>query len=298
MAEANTAEVEATVEAAFLGTGPDVTLPPPGATVVKEPVIEEPPKPEDVVVVPVVVPAKPQYVRLTKEELDLLKTRAGKVDGLESRVAKFEGSMPKAEQIVQQVIDAVKAQTPAGTEIDPQVLADAFADQEKDFPELAGQNRKAIEHILKHLRGTIGTAASPAPPVDVNAAIEKVLLNREVAALAKAYPDWSDIVGRPLPGTTEVRDTDFRKWFAKQPAEYQQEIGTTKSPAEIQAAIKLFKSSAAAPPSPTPTARAAARRAVIEDAVTPRGDGSTPPLNAPMSADDAFASGFKAVKRS
>ncbi len=292
MAEVNTAEVEATVDAAFVGATLNGTPPAPAVKVVEAPIVD-PAKPEPVVVPPVVVPEKPQYVRLTKQDWDNTKAAAGKVAVLESRLAKFEGSLPRTEQIVQQVIESVRAQTPAGTQIDPQVLVDAFADQEKDFPELAAQNRKAIEHVLKNLRGT-GTAQSPAPPVDMDAVVEKVLLTREGKALEKAYPDWSDIVGRPKDDGTPAPNTEFRQWLAKQPADYQEEIGNTHSPAEMRSAIDRFKATKTA--TPPPPDKKAARRAVLEDAIQPRAEGTPPPLNPPQSAEDAFLAAGKAYQ--
>lgn len=291
MVDPNTAEVEATVDAAF-GAGFGVTPPTLVEKVVDEPVVEAP-KPDATVAAPAPVPVKPQYVRLTKQEWDNTKAAAGKVAVLESQVAKLTGSLPDSKQIVQQVIESVRAQTPAGAEIDPQVLADAFADQEKDFPELAQQNRKAIEHILKNLRGT---ASSPASPVDMDAAVEKVLLNREGKALEEAHPDWSDIVGRPKAQGEEPVQTEFRVWLATQPAAYQEKVGNTHSPAVLQAAIDKFKGTPKTP-SPSPATKADARRAVIADAQTPRADGSAPPLAQPQSAEDAFATGFKVGKK-
>lgn len=292
MAEVNTAEVEATVDAAF-AAGSGVIPPAPAAMAVTE-IADGAAKPEAAVVAPAPVPERPQYVRLTKQDWDNAKAGLGKVAALEGQLAKLTGSLPKAEQIVQQVIESVRAQTPAGTEIDPQVLADAFADQERDFPELAAQNRKAIEHILKNLRGT-ATAQSPAQPVDMDAAVEKVLLTREGAKLEKAYPDWSDIVGRPMTDGEAPRDTEFRQWLAKQPADYQDEVSNTHSPAVLQDAIRDFK---ATPKTTTPSAddKKAARRAVISDAITPRAEGNPPPLNQPESAEDAFVTASKAYR--
>ncbi len=297
MAEVNTVEVEAKVDAAF-GAAFSGTPPAPVEKVVEE-VTADPAAPAVIAPPPAIVPEKPQYVRLTKQEWDNTKAAAGKVSSLESQLAKLTGSMPRAEQIAQQVLENVRSQTPAGTQIDPQVLIDAFADQDKDFPELAAQNRKAFEHVLKHLRGST-PAQSPAQPVDMKAAFEEWQSAREAAkeanALAEAYPDWSEIVGRPPAEGEPVNEgTPFRKWFATQPAAYQEKVGTTNSPAVVQAAIDKFKAGQTASPSSRPD-RAAARRAVIEDAVTPRAEGNPPPLNPPQSADDAFASGFKAVK--
>lgn len=299
MAEVNTAEVEATVDAAFIGATLNDTPPAPAAKVV----VEDPPgdaaKPDATVAAPAPVPPKPQYVRLTKQEWDNTKAAAGKVAVLESQVAKLTASMPNAEQIVQQV----QAMTPVGAAIDPEVLEtvlkEAYADQDVDFPELAGQNRKAQKHVLqnllKHLRGT-GTAQSPAQPVDIDAAVEKVLLNREGKVLEKVYPNWSDIIGRPGPNGEPAPNTEFRQWLATQPADYQEEIGTTYSPAVMQSAIDKFK---ATPKTPTPDPavdKKAARRAVIEDAQTPRAEGNAPPLNQSQSAEEAFLAAGKAYR--
>lgn len=167
------------------------------------------------------MPEKPQYVRLTKQDWDNAKANLGKVSVLESRLARFEGSTPKTEQIVQQVLESVRSQTPAGGQIDPQVLIDAFAEQEKDFPELAGQNRKAIEHVLKHLNAS---SATPAQAVDVDGAVQRILTAREQSDLEETHPDWSDIVGRPPAEGLDPKTTDFRLWLAKQPAAYQKKL--------------------------------------------------------------------------
>lgn len=292
MAEVNAAEVEAKADAAFgagFGGAPPAEIPP-----VKV-VDDAPPAPVPAAVAPAVVPEKPQYIRLTKQEWDNTKAAAGKVSSLESQVAKLVGSMPKGEQLVQQVLESVRSQTPAGLTVE--ISDDDFAEMAADFPELAKTTRAALEKILKkaNVKGT-GTAQPPAPAVDIDAAVEKVLMNREVNALAKAYPDWSDIVGRPpAEGAEPAKDNPFRVWLASQPAEYQKEVSETNSPAVVQAAIDKFKATPTTATPATPDKRAA-RRAVIEDAVTPRADGSPPPLNTPLSAEDAFASGFKAVK--
>lgn len=300
MAEVNTAEVEATVNAAF-GAGFGDTPPAPPEKVVEE-AKPEPVKPE--AAAPAPVPEKPQYIRLTKQDWDNTKAAAGKVSSLESQVAKLMGAMPKAEQIVQQVIEKVQSQTPAGSPI--KLTKEDLAELSEDFPELsekilAGLGR-AFERASAKGTGdpTPTPAQSPAQPVDMDAAFEKWQLGREAKALEKAYPDWSDIVGRPpMPGDPVPEGNPFRAWLATQPAAYQEEVGQTESPAVVQAAIEKFKASQTQSTAATPAKpdKAAARRAVIEDAVTPRAEGNPPPLNQPQTAEEAFASAFKTVKR-
>ncbi len=299
MAEVNTAEVEATVDAAFLGAGLGDTPPAPAAKVVDESP-PEPAKPDVVAPAPVVVPEKPQYVRLTKQEWDNTKAAAGKVSSLESQVAKLVGSIPKAEQIAQQVLEKVQAQTPAGSPI--KLTKEDLAELSEDFPELsekilAGFGR-AFERANVKGTGTADAAPSPAPPVDAKEVAKQVRLEMESDDLAESYPDWADIVGKPAEsgGAPRIEGNAFRTWLAAQPAEYQKAISESLSPAVVRKAIDKFKAETK-PASPLPTPdRAAARRAVIEDAVTPRADGNPPPLNPPQTAEEAFGKGFKAVK--
>lgn len=293
MAEVNTAEVEAKAEAAF-GAGFDDTPPAPAAKVVETPVAE-PAKPA--AVAPAPVPEKPQYVRLTKQEWDNAKASVLKVSSLESQLAKLTGSIPKAEQIVQQAIAAIQAQTPAGQAVE--VTDDDVAEIVADFPDLGGSVKKALQKVAGKLRGT-GAAQSPTQPVDIGAEVEKVLTGREKQALEENHPTWRDIVGAVnVSAGDQIPETNpFRQWLATQSADYQKKINDTNSPAVVQNAIERFLAAkpAQAPPSPKPPDRGAARRAVIEDAITPRADGNPPPLNSPQSAEEAFATGFKVGK--
>ena len=300
MAEANTAEKEAKADAAFgaaFGAHSDDTPPAPA-----EKVVEVVPKVEPIVApAPVVVPEKPQYVRVTKQEWDNTKAATGKVKTLESQIAKLTSNAPNADKIAQQVLENLRSQTPAGLNVE--ISDEDFAELAADFPELAKHTRAAVEKIFKKAnvkgKGPAPTPATPpAAPVDVNAEVEKVLLRREHEALAKTFPDWSDIVGRPLiDGDPPPEGNSFRAWLGTQSAEYQKAVNETNSPADVRDAIASFKASQITSASPSPRSdRAAARRAVIEDAVTPRADGNPPPLNRPQTAEEAFGNAFKRAK--
>lgn len=295
MAELEVTETEAKAEAAF-GAGFGDTPPAPVEKVVTE-VPAEAVTAKEAVVAPAAVPEKPQYIRLTKQEWDNTKAAAGKVSSLESQVAKLMGSTPKAEQIVQQVLDNVRSQTPAG--LDVEMSDEDFAELAADFPELARSTRAALEKIFRkaNVKGT-GPAQSPVLPVDMDAAFEKWQLGREANALVEAYPDWSDIVGRPpAEGASPATDNPFRAWLATQPAEYQAKVGATNSPAVVQAAIDRFKASEkSTQEQPAAPSKGAVRRTIIEDAVTPRADGNPPPPTTTMSAEEAFAKAFKAAR--
>ena len=303
MAEGNTAEVEAKVDAAF-GAAFIEDAPPPAIveTPAAPPVVAEPPKVET----PAPAPLPPKYARVLQQDWDNLKASAGKVANLESQVAKLMGSSaPTAERLVELVLERVQAQTPLG--LDVEITDEDFAEYAADFPELSKHNITGLQRLFKkaRIKGTGPVAAGPvvaptpqsmapppAPPVDENSIADLVQYRVEEKALKRTYPDWSDIVGQPpIPGAP-VPETPYRAWLAKQSAEYQKAVNETNSPAEVQESISHYKASLR---SAVPD-RAAARRAVIEDAVTPRAEGNPPPLNAPQTAEDAFGEGYRQVK--
>lgn len=294
MAEVTAAEREAKAEAAF-GVGFDDTPPAEVVKVVAEPK-PEPAKPEPAKTVTAAPPPKPEYVRLTKQDWDNTKAAAGKVSSLESQVAKLTGSIPRAEQIIQQVMEKVQGATPAGVTVE--FSDEDFAELAENFPEVATMTRASLERIFKkaNVHGT-ASAASPAPAVDIGAEVVKVLTEREKKALVEAHPTWRDIVGAVdmSAGEKPSEGNPFRQWLAAQPADYQEKINGTDSPAVVQSAIDRFL---AVPKTITPAApdKAAVRRARIEDAVTPRADGNPPPATRPMSAEEAFGLGFKTGK--
>lgn len=301
MAEVNTADAEAKADAAF-GAGFGGTPPVEPVKVVEEatPVaVVAPPA-----AAPAKVPEKPQYAKVLQSDWEKHNAMFGKVASLESTIAKLTGSMPKADALIQQVVDRVRAETPAGLAVE--FLKEDFAELAGEYPELAERLEKLLNKAK--VKGTATTeAAKPAASgamdqAAIDKAVETALGNRaqkeaadkretETKALLEAYPEWGKIVGAPFAmGTAAPVDTDWRKWATtNDPSAI-----TTDSPAEVMASIAKFNESlTAAPATPAKPDKAAARRAVMEDAVTPRTDGAAPPLNQPASAEDAFAEGFK-----
>lgn len=296
MAEVTPAEIEQKADAAF-ATGFGDTPPAPAAKVIEQ-TPAEPAKPAaaPAAVAPAPKPEKPQYARVLQQDWDNLKAAAGKVANLESQITKLAGNTPDAERIAQTVIEKVRAQTPAGLNVE--FSDEDFVELTENFPEVSTFTRAALERLFKkaNVKGTGEPEPAKPETLDVNAAVEKALLDREATALAEAYPDWDVIVGRPPTADSQPVETPWRTWLATQPAEYQKKIGETKSPAVVQASIDKFKATQITPVAPAEPTRAAARRAVIADAVTPRADGNPPPLNAPESAEDAFGKAFKEAK--
>lgn len=266
----------------------DLLAPETAAVVEGVPVIEEPAAVEAQAEP---VAEEPKYVQITQEQIDSWKSAAEKTAKLEAQLSKVFGTMGD----MQQVVRALQSATPAGITVE--IPADAFADMEKDFPELAAQSRSALEKALKGIRGTasVGTVAAPDPEI-VNKLVRDGMsaetIKREVAALEEDHPKWREIVGTVDANGQVDPNNDFRKWLAKEPIEYQTKINSTNSAATISKAIEKFQASKTAiRPVLKQAPKIAARAAVIREAIQPKGDGGQP--NPANSADDDFNSGFK-----
>ncbi len=300
MAEVNTAEADqaaALAADAGFATGFTGTPPTEVAKVVEEPKVE-PAKPAPAAPAP-----KSEYIRVTRQEWDNSKAALGKIPTLESALAKLNGSIPKTDVLVQQIVEKVRAETPAGMAV--QFTKEDLAEIAEDFPELAEKLERALTKGKVKGTGTDAERPAAAEPIDIDKAVESFLTRKaekeaaaarekEAKELDDAFPDWGKIVGQPIAmGTKEPVETEWRKWATTN----DQAALTTDSHAELKASIARFMEATKAPAPPAKPDRAAARRAVMEDAVTPRTDGAAPPLVQPASVDDAFAGGFKKVKR-
>jgi hypothetical protein len=196
-------------------------------------------------------PAAPEYVQLTKTELEELKAAASKTAGYDQQLARINGTLGNIKQNI--------AKPPvAETTVTPPLDADAIAKQ------------KYTEAIMEH----------------------------EMNVLTTEYPNWREIVGAPEQGGVENVNLQhpFRVWLGAQPVEYQAKINNANSSVIIMRAIEKFnddtaKAAATKARATTPTPQVAARKAVIKDAIQPRGDGGAPPPA--KTEDDHFAEGFR-----
>ena len=232
-------------------------------------------------------PETPEYIQITKADWENLKASAAKTEKFEGQFSKVFGTMGE----LQQIVKALQSATPKGMSID--IPADAFAEMDAEFPELAAQLRKGLEKTLKTVRGT-GTASKGDEKPDSEAlhkliedAAGKLAERREVAMLDEEYPDWRVTVGQ-----FGDKDNPYRKWLAAQGAVYEGRINNAKHAAPIIRSIERFEASKAAltnkPKPQVPKPNPQAQR--IRDAVQPKGDGGQPkPAN---TADDDFRSGF------
>lgn len=262
-------------------------LAPETATVIEDKSVIEEPVAVEAQAEPVA--EEPKYVQITQEQIDSWKSAAEKTAKLEAQLSKVFGTMGD----MQQVVRALQSATPAGITVE--IPADAFADMEKDFPELAAQSRSALEKALKGIRGTASVGTAPDPAIlqkAIDDGINASTTRREMSALNKTHPKWREIVGTVDANGQFDPNNDFRKWLAKEPVEYQTEVNSTNSPADVLEAVgKYLASKTAIRPVLKQAPKIAARAAVIREAIQPKGDGGQP--NPANSADDDFNSGFK-----
>lgn len=130
------------------------------------------------------------------------------------------------------------------------VTDEDMAEMMEDFPELGNLTRTALNKVLAKVnaRGT-GPAQTPDDYIALakKAASEvvssgRVSLHKEI--LHGLTPGWDKIIGLPVDGV--FPETDYRKWLATQPAEYQSKINESTNAFEIGSSIKTFNEAQAA----------------------------------------------------
>jgi len=242
-------------------------------------------------------PAKPapraepiEFVQVTKKDWDEVRAAAAKTSSYDAQLSKAFGTIGNMQRVVTQL----QAQTAAGRKVE--IPANAFAEMERDFPELAKMNRLALEAALSGVSGTGGGAE--VDPNKIEAMLATHTAKRELEALEDAYPAWREIVGA-VDVSRQAPDPrhPFRAWLATKDVAYQNRINASESAAVIGRAIRLFQSETQGgrtrlPPGPPQAAdpRIQARAARIAGAVQPRGDNAG--AAAGPGADDEFLAGF------
>lgn len=219
---------------------------------------------------------KPEYVRLTKSDWEEVKAAAAKTASYDAQLSKAFGTIGN----LQKIVNGLQSAKTGGIKLTPE----AFAEMEKDFPELAQQTRAALEKALSGVNG------SSADAPDFKALASEIANAREVEALEDTHPDWRTIVGAvDITKEQPNAENPFRKWLATKDATYQARVNGTESAAVISRAINLFQAETKAPA--TPASRADPRADRIRSAVQPKGDGAAA---APTNTDeDEFAAGFR-----
>jgi hypothetical protein len=227
---------------------------------------------------------EPEHVKITAKEWADIKAAAAKTASYDQQLSRLFGTTGN----IQKLLNESKAQATAPTGRKVEIPKDAFAEMEKDFPELAQQTRAALEAALSGVPGT----GADVDAGKIEAMLASTIAKREVDAMEEEFPDWFKIVGRPaVPGEPADHTTGFRKWLATKDADYQARINNTESPPVLSRAIRQFQRETKAAQSAPVTPRSDARADRIRAAVQPKGDNAGA---APGKTDeDEFEAGFK-----
>jgi hypothetical protein len=231
----------------------------------------------------------PEVVQITAKEWAEVRAAAQKTASYDQQLSKAFGTIGNLQKLVNGFQAKATETPPAARKVE--ISKAAFAEMEKDFPELAQQTRAALEAALSGLPSTNGAEVDA---TKIEAMLASYTARREIEALEDAIPTWREIVGAvDVSRETPDPNNAFRKWLASKPDDYQARINGSESAAVIGRAIRTFQRETAAPAKPNGNGgapREAARRAVIQGAVQPRGDNAgAAPSN---TAEDAFAAGF------
>lgn len=218
----------------------------------------------------------PEYVQLTRQEVEELKTRAALIEQIKATQDKSFGTMGGTIREIRQRIDALSS----GKRIEI---------EQSEIDELRRDGFEAHAKVLEKLRDlqVINAGADPA-------AIEKMVDERATAKvsefkqqlesrfLKRVHPDWEDYQASP----------EFAEWVKAQPVEYRTQLAKASDNWDsdfiadaMTKAKEAAKKKAAAPTRrPQPS-----RETVLEAAIQPRGNGA-----ASKSPDrsNAFLSGF------
>lgn len=224
-------------------------------------------------------PPKPEYVKVTRTEWDEVRAAAARTASYDAQFSKAFGTIGN----LQKVLTGLQNQPAAAGKAE--IPKDAFAELERDFPELATQIRGALERALPGMATGRGPAGMDDEAMDKRFAAHDE--KRELKLLDEDYPDWRQVVGA-VNAAQQAPDPNnpYRKWLATKDAAYQAKVNASASAAVIGRSIEQFRSETKKPPAPKPDARADRLRGVLQ----PRGDGAG--AAAGPSDDEEFEAGF------
>lgn len=220
----------------------------------------------------------PEFVQLTKQEVEELKARAALIDEIKATQDKSFGTLGGTIRSIRQDLDAMRQGKKV--EID-QADIDAL---KEDFPGLS----KALEKVrdLQVIAPAVDQdAIGKLVDERAGAKVTALLQDLESRALRRVHPDWKEY----------GESKEFAAWVGAQPAEYQQKLAAASDAWDsdfIGSAMTASKEAAKARANADTQAAqqdASARRSRMSAAVSPRGSGATPGPN----DDDQFHEGFK-----
>lgn len=235
----------------------------------------------------------PKYRQITEEEFTALRSAADKTVSIEKQLSTALGTIGN----VKQLVTKLQTQTPSGTQI--ALPKGVLKKLNAEFPEIAEMLEEDLNEAFKGIKGTGGDSAATTQLSDeeFDKRIEARRLKDAIEALEDEFPTWRKIVGDVDKDGKPDPNNAYRKWLAKQTAEYQNLINSTRNPLVIGRSIRIFrKAQKTAKASKTPetskqtSPKSEARSTRIASAVTPKGAGGSPPSR--NTADDDFEAGY------
>lgn len=221
-------------------------------------------------------PPAPEYVQLTKAELEELRSRAALIEEVRATQEKSFGTAFGKLGDVERRLKALSEGAPVA-EI-----------SQEDIDTLRNDGFEPLANALEKIRGVKAVAVGGS--VDESKLEELVqqrmtpaLQRMELRLLASQHPDWKQIDADPA----------FPAWVKSKGDEFAQKLATASNAYDSEAigqAMTEFKAHRAAQAAATKRQEDAAnaRRSRFNAAVTPRGTGTAPPAN----PEDEFDAGF------
>lgn len=241
------------------------------------------------------VPAEPapEFVQVTKAELEELKASAAKITTIEAALTKqhrdTSGRMGGVEQTLKELRSAIQQ----GHAVD--ISEEDFEELKQEFPDVAKMFVAGMNRAASKRKGSAAPGTTPALVFDpekiaeiVNGTVEqrveaKFIEREQVSAMktvTKAVPDWR-----------QIRDTqEWKDWVMAQPDEKRTMILDSWDPDELIPVFNEFKErnkpASPKPPAPSP------KRNRFADGVQPRSVSGT----TAQPVEDDFDAGFKAAR--
>ena len=198
-----------------------------------EPVVIEYAEPE-----PAPEPEKPRMFGRTEDEItELLGEIPTIKDSYRKQIDNLAGNVGSLKSALQRL----QQDTPKGEAVT--VTDEDLADMNREFPELAGMTKSALNNVLKriNLRGSSFDPAAVDERVNTLVAekvsSERVAIHKEL--LDGLTPKWTEIVGLPVNGV--IPKTPYRDWLVTQPIDYQNKINASNNAFEIGNSVKSFQ---------------------------------------------------------
>lgn len=238
-----------------------------------------------VVETPVEVEPKKFFGRSEAEIETLLAEIPTMKDGYRKQIDNLAGNYGTLKSALQRL----QQDTPQGVAV--QATDEDMAAFKDEFPELGDMTMKALNNVLKRVN-LRGAAIDPAV-IDqrVNALVGETISKERVSIHAELLdgltPGWKDIVGVPDKVTDVPPQTEYRKWLATQPVDFQQKIGSSNNAFEIGASIKAFQEA-----QDTATKKREQNKQRLTNAIQPSGSvAARTAISEQQAADLAFKKG-------